>query len=91
MNGLINCTHNKDEGRLCPISKIPCPGECIYSDILENISVGILVFDIRNESVVFQNRAAIDLLEGITPRDYNALIRCWVELENASFPGSPHP
>jgi PAS domain S-box-containing protein len=72
MTGSINCIH-KDERRLCPISKIPCPGECIYSDILENISVGILVFDIRNESVVFQNKAAIDLLEGITPRDYNAL------------------
>ncbi len=72
MNRLISCTH-KDERRLCPISKIPCPGECIYSDILENINVGILVFDIHNESVVFQNKAAIDLLEGITPRDYNAL------------------
>lgn len=72
MSSLINCAH-KDERRLCPISKIPCPGECIYSDILENISVGILVFDIRNESVVFQNKAAIDLLEGIMPRDYNAL------------------
>lgn len=71
-NSLMNCTHN-GEGRLCPISKIPCPGECIYSDILENISVGILVFDIRNESVIFQNKAAIDLLEGITPRDYKAL------------------
>ncbi len=72
MNGLINCTH-KDEQRLCPISKIPCPGECIYSDILENIGVGILVFDARNRTVVFQNKAAIQLFEGIRPRDYEAL------------------
>ncbi len=72
MTALINCTH-KGERRICPISKIPCPGECIYSDILENITVGILVFDTRNRAVVFQNKAAIELFKGIRPRDYEAL------------------
>lgn len=66
----------------CPISKTPCPGECIYSDILENIDIGILVLDVDEGTVVFQNQAAVDLLcPPLRPRDYEGI--------RLLFPGTP--
>ncbi len=68
-----DCFHSV-KGRQCPISNSPCPGECIYSDVLGNITVGIIVLDIINKVVIFQNKAAIDLLlNTIPPRDYLAM------------------
>lgn len=60
--------------KICPISKISCPGECVYSDIMENISVGIIVVDISAEAVIFQNRMALEALRGlIQTTDYRTL------------------
>jgi signal transduction histidine kinase len=47
---------------------IPCPidphkfDRCIYVDILENIDLGILLLDIENETVLFQNEAVTNIL-----------------------------
>ncbi|MGQ9474108.1 MAG: two-component system sensor histidine kinase NtrB [Candidatus Caldatribacteriaceae bacterium] len=61
---------------LCPISKSPCPGVCIYSDILENIQIGIVILDLKNEQVLLQNKLARDLLAYTAkPKDYQALHR----------------
>ena len=35
---------------------------CIYVDILENIDLGILLLDIENETVLFQNEAVTNIL-----------------------------
>lgn len=68
-----SCSH-KGEGKACPISKTPCLGECIYANILDDISLGIIGFDITKEEVFFQNKMAIEIFAGtIKPKDYEAL------------------
>lgn len=52
----------KDNDNICPISKLPCPGRCIYADIMENIDLGIIVLDIGNEELIFQNKSAMNIL-----------------------------
>jgi len=62
----------KDNDNICPISKIPCPGRCIYADIMENIDPGIIVLDIRNKKLVFQSKSAMNVFEAtISTMDYN--------------------
>ncbi len=85
---MVNCIH-REEQRLCPISKIPCPGECIYGDVLENISVGILVFDTKGERVIFQNRTAADIFKDIKPKDYKSLNSTLPELRECLTSKSP--
>ncbi len=55
----INC----QSSGLCPIGKSACPGVCIYSEIFDNIDLGIIVLDLINERVIFANPCAMDLLE----------------------------
>lgn len=52
------------QGRGCPISGLPCPGECIYAEILARIPIGIIVIDALRRSVVFRNQAASALFGG---------------------------
>ncbi|MDL1962046.1 MAG: ATP-binding protein [Deltaproteobacteria bacterium] len=59
--------------RHCPFSKELCHGICIYANILENISLGLIAFDTKEKTVVFQNKTAIDMFETITPKNYKAL------------------
>jgi signal transduction histidine kinase len=67
------CGH-LDERKICPISKSPCPGVCIYADIMENIYLGILVLDISNKTVVFKNPSAVEILKPIKGKmDYKTL------------------
>jgi len=55
-----DCLH----ARSCPISQGPCPGECVFSDVMQSVSLGILVFDVGNSSLLFANGAARALLDG---------------------------
>ena len=48
----MDCAHANEK---CPISKAACPGICIYSVILEDINIGIIVFDTANKQIVFRN------------------------------------
>jgi signal transduction histidine kinase len=67
------CFHRQG-GETCPISKTPCLGECIYANILDDISIGIIGFDIIKKEIFFQNKLAIDLFsDSIKPKDYEAL------------------
>lgn len=60
---------------------IPCPfhpdefnSGCIYIDILENIDLGILLLDIKNESVIFQNKSVSNILGlALNPMNYSEL------------------
>ncbi len=70
---MITCSH-RGEGKACPISKTPCLGECIYANILDDISLGIIGFDISKKEVFFQNKLAVEIFRGmIKPKDYEAL------------------
>ena len=63
-----------NKNALCPISREPCPGICIYSIILHNLQIGIIVFDIRKHKVEFQNKTAIDILSPrIKAKDYDGI------------------
>jgi len=76
MNG---CNH-KRTGTNCPISKTPCLGECIYANILDDISLGIIGLDIKNNEVFFQNKLAKEIFKGsIQPKDYDALISLLID------------
>lgn len=56
---------------ICPISNSTCPGVCVYAAILAEIEVGIVVLDIVEKTVIFQNPAAEELLRGSTsPGNY---------------------
>jgi signal transduction histidine kinase len=54
----VPCTGSK----MCPISSSPCPGLCIFADILASISLGIVVFDLESRGILFCNRWARDQL-----------------------------
>ncbi|HWR59663.1 MAG TPA: HAMP domain-containing sensor histidine kinase [Thermodesulfovibrionales bacterium] len=70
---MTECAH-RESNRNCPISKTPCLGECIYANILDDISLGIIGLDIAKREVFFQNKSAVDIFKGtIKPKDYNAL------------------
>ena len=67
------CSH-KENGKFCPISKTPCLGECIYANILDDISLGIIGIDTKKQEVFYQNKLAMELFKDtIEPKDYRAL------------------
>ena len=51
--------------RMCPISRISCPGECMYADIMEKINVGIIVIDGVRKAVIFRNKTANEILSSV--------------------------
>lgn len=58
----------------CPISNAPCPGDCIFSNILQNVGIGIIVFDTVQKVLVFQNQESRRLFQGfIEHPDYRTL------------------
>ncbi len=67
---MIGCL-NSD---VCPISKAPCPGVCLYAGIFETIDIGIIVLDRAQEAIEYFNPAAEQLISpGQDPRDFAAL------------------
>ncbi len=61
----------------CPISKTTClaDDECPFNVILENVNVGIILFDLAQKRVLFQNHYATELFKmGSHPRDFEALV-----------------
>ncbi|MDH4231875.1 MAG: ATP-binding protein [Nitrospirota bacterium] len=57
VNAIPICRH-KNEDNTCPISKMACPGICIFSEILTNVDVGIIVLDISKKAIIFKNNHA---------------------------------
>jgi signal transduction histidine kinase len=60
----------------CPISHGPCPGECIFADVMESQQLGVVVFDVEHASLQFVNSFARQLFQRLrqTP-DYETLSR----------------
>ncbi|MBI2389171.1 MAG: HAMP domain-containing histidine kinase [Deltaproteobacteria bacterium] len=47
----IGCVGSKT----CPISSAPCPGQCIFADVMASVGLGIIVFDQNGRSILFAN------------------------------------
>lgn len=88
----MNTSLNNSD-RYCPFSKESCHGICIYADILEDISLGLIAFDTRERTVIFQNKTAVNMFQTITPKDYKALsaILFPEKMENIQKEGIPSP
>ena len=72
--GSIGCGPQHSD-KICPISRTPCPRECIYSHVLESIRVGILLLDMTHESVIYENTYSMELFRGTTqPGDYRGIL-----------------
>ncbi len=63
------CAHSHS----CPFCKAPCPGECVFADGMESMHLMILVLDIEQRRVVFENRAARQLLDEVGDHSYQGL------------------
>jgi signal transduction histidine kinase len=49
-------------------------GECVYADILADISLGIIGLDTARQEVFYQNKLAVEIFRGtIRPKDYRAI------------------
>lgn len=46
----------------CPISNTPCPGPCVFADVMKSVGVGIVVFLGQGGQIIFQNQEAVRLL-----------------------------
>jgi signal transduction histidine kinase len=58
----------------CPISHGPCPGTCIFADVMESQRLGVVVFDLVNRALLFVNRSARELFERFgTGNDFASL------------------
>ncbi len=70
---MINCIHKEDA--YCFIGKTPCEQECIFADILDNVSIGIIGLDIVKNLVIYRNKFALRVLNDIKNLyDYKALV-----------------
>lgn len=49
--------------RSCPITQGPCPGRCVFAEVMQTQSLGVVVFDCESDALVFANRAAQALLQ----------------------------
>jgi signal transduction histidine kinase len=59
---------------ICPISKMPCTGNCIFSEIMETAGPGIVVFDLESRTVPYLNRSAAELFQRLEqPTDFASL------------------
>ena len=64
----------KKDGMVCPVSGTQSVRACVYADILKYIDVGIIVLDIEEETVTFQNKEAVSIFEDAAdPVDYKTL------------------
>jgi signal transduction histidine kinase len=76
--------------RCCPISRGPCPGECIYAEIMEGQRLGVVVFDLQRGALEFVNRFARELFQRVRQvPDYESLSR--LLLSPGPEGGSDHP
>lgn len=70
--------------KTCPISKAACPGECIFSDVMASVGLGILVFDQRQRTLLFANPSARELFARVgMPVEYAALHDAFLGIDEA--------
>lgn len=59
----MSLTPTCGDARTCPISQGPCPGSCVFAEVMQSQSLGVVVFDCGADALVFANRATHLLLE----------------------------
>ena len=68
---------------LCPISASPCPGTCIYADIMQNCFTGIVVLDIANQNIIFRNDSSFCFLNvPEAPQNYDGFLGLLPDLDS---------
>jgi signal transduction histidine kinase len=71
---MANITHKKEYENICTAVGTYLGSSCIYAEILEHIDLGIIVLDSAKEELIFQNNAAIGILEhSMGPKDYKTI------------------
>ena len=64
----------KKESMVCTVFEAQSFSACVYADILKYIDVGIIVLDVKEEEIAFQNKEAMSILEDtLDSIDYKAL------------------
>jgi signal transduction histidine kinase len=64
----------KKDGILCPLIGTQSVSACVYADILKYIDVGIIVLNIKEETVTFQNKEVVSIFaDTADPVDYKTL------------------
>jgi signal transduction histidine kinase len=53
----------KKDSIVCPVFATQSFSTCMYADILKNIDVGIIVLDIKEDQIAFQNKEAMSIFE----------------------------
>jgi signal transduction histidine kinase len=64
----------KKEHAFCPVFETHSFSTCMYADILKNIDVGIIVLDIKEDQIAFQNKEAMSIFaDTLDSLDYKTL------------------
>ncbi len=80
---MSNICNVESDRKICPISNSVCPGVCVYSDVMANVSLGIIIFDIVNKRIEFQNNYAVDIFKDtIKEKDYHNLYSLLISDQN---------
>ena len=83
------CEHAAN--KYCPISKSDCPGVCVYSEIMENINIGIIVFDLIGRRIVFRNNLFNDTFnEVLQPDEYETWQQMLLPQDSSYLLSSPY-
>ncbi len=63
------CETGKEVDKHCPIADGPCPGHCVFANIMRSVSLGILVLDLERRETLFANASVRQSLAmaGISP------------------------
>lgn len=64
--------------RACPISGSPCPGECVFAEVMQGASLGIVVLDLARRDLLFANREASRSLD-LDKIDFTGLHRLFLD------------
>lgn len=60
--------------RICKVTNAECTFECLISRLLDELNSGIVVFDRKNQKIIYQNRSAMEIFEATAkPYEYEAL------------------
>lgn len=85
---MIKCEHA--DNKYCPIGKSRCPGVCVYSEIMENISLGIIVFDMSSERIIFKNKLFSEIFRDVMhPDEFDTWVQMLLTEDNPCSSSSP--
>lgn len=64
---------------LCPISKESCPGFCIFADIMDSVRLGVVLFNLEQQTLAFVNSPAREMFKDVEqPISYASMLELLV-------------